>query len=61
MRNVERLKTKIRNMRSAGLESELMEFSPENIAFKMLRRAKVLNKLTKLKYNSYDQMNTLDD
>tara|TARA_R110002110_G_scaffold3737_2_gene19313 strand:- start:1284 stop:2183 length:900 start_codon:yes stop_codon:yes gene_type:complete len=61
MRNVERLKNKIRSMRSAGLESELMEFSPENIAFKMLRRAKVLNKLTRLKYNSYDQMNTLDD
>ena len=61
MRNVERLKKKIRSMRQAGLESELMEYSPENIAFKMLRRAKVLNKLTKLKYNSYDQMNTLDD
>ncbi len=61
MRNVDRLKNKIRNMRSAGLESELMEYSPENIAFKMLRRAKVLNKLTKLKYNAYDKMNTLDD
>tara|TARA_B100000214_G_scaffold367851_1_gene338542 strand:- start:765 stop:1664 length:900 start_codon:yes stop_codon:yes gene_type:complete len=61
MRNVERLKKKIRSMRQAGLESELMEYSPENIAFKMLRRAKVLNKLTKLKYNAYDQMNTLDD
>jgi len=61
MRNVERLKNKIRSMRSAGLESEMMEYSPENIAFKMLRRAKVLNKLTKLKYNSYDHMNTLDD
>ena len=61
MRNVERLKSKIRGMRSAGLESELMEYSPENIAFKMLRRAKVLNKLTRLKYNSYDEMNTLDD
>ena len=61
MRNVERLKNKIRNMRSAGLESDLMEYSPENIAFKMLRRAKVLNKLTRLKYNSYDQLNTLDD
>ena len=61
MRNVERLKNKIRNMRAAGLESEMMEYSPENIAFKMLRRAKVLNKLTKLKYNSYDHVNTLDD
>lgn len=61
LRNVERLKNKIRSMRSAGLESELMEYSPENIAFKMLRRAKVLNKLTKLKYNSYDQLNTVDD
>jgi len=61
MRNVDRIKNKIRSMRSAGLESEEMEFSPENIAFKMLRRAKVLNKLTRLKYNAYDKSKTLDD
>lgn len=61
MRNVDRIKNKIRSMRSAGLESEEMEFSPENIAFKILRRAKVLNKLTRLKYNAYDKSKTLDD
>lgn len=61
MRNVDRIKNKIRNMRSAGLESKEMEFSPENIAFKMLRRGKVLNKLTRLKYNAYDKSKTLDD
>ena len=61
MKNVDRIKNKIRSMRSAGLESEEMEFSPENIAFKMLRRAKILNKLTRLKYNAYDRSKTLDD
>ena len=48
-------------MRQAGLESEEMEFSPENIAFKLLRRSMLLNKLTKLKYNAYDRSMTLDD
>ena len=61
MTNVDRLKEKIRNMRSAGLESEKMEFSPENIAFKMLRRSSALEKLTNLKYNAYDKSMTMDD
>ena len=61
MRHVDRIKNKIKNMRQAGLESEEMEFSPENIAFKLLRRSMLLNKLTKLKYNAYDRSMTLDD
>jgi predicted nucleotidyltransferase len=61
MTNVDKLKEKIRNMRSAGLESEKMEYSPENIAFKMLRRSSALEKLTNLKYNAYDKSMTMDD
>lgn len=61
MRSVDKLKEKIRNMRSAGLESEEMEFSPENIAFKILRRSSALEKLTNLKYNAYDKSMTMDD
>jgi hypothetical protein len=59
--HVDRLKKKIRTMRQAGLESEEMEFSPENIAFKLLRRSELLDQLTKLKYKAYDRSMTLDD
>ena len=61
MRHVDRIKNKIRSMRQAGLETEDMEFSPENIAFKLLRRNELLDTLTKLKYKAYDQSMTLDD
>ena len=61
MRHVDRIKNKIRSMRQAGLETEDMEFSPENIAFKLLRRNDLLDTLTKLKYKAYDQSMTLDD
>jgi len=59
--HVDRLKKKIRSMRQAGLDTEAMEFSPENIAFKLLRRNDLLDMLTKLKYKAYDQSMTLDD
>jgi hypothetical protein len=59
--HVDRLKKKIRSMRQAGLDTEAMEFSPENIAFKLLRRNELLDTLTKLKYKAYDQSMTLDD
>jgi len=61
IRHVDRLKKKIRNMRKAGLDSEAMEFSAENIAFKLLRRNELLDTLTRLKYKAYDQTMTLDD
>ena len=61
MRHVDRIKNKIRSMRQAGLETEEMEFSPENIAFKLLRRNDLLDVLTRLKYRAYDQSMTLDD
>ena len=61
IRHVDRLKKKIRTMRQAGLDTEAMEFSPENIAFKLLRRNDLLDTLTKLKYKAYDQSMTLDD
>jgi hypothetical protein len=61
IRHVDRIKKKIRTMRQAGLDTEAMEFSPENIAFKLLRRNDLLDILTKLKYKAYDQSMTLDD
>ena len=56
LRNVERLKSKIRNMRRAGLESPQQEFSVENIAFKILRRNGILDLLDQLKTDAYDRM-----
>ena len=56
LRAIERLKEKIRRMRKAGLDSPKQEFSPENIAFKILRREDVLQKLSDMKYDAYDRM-----
>lgn len=57
---IERLKNKIRSMRRAGLESSKQEFSAENIAFKILRREDVLQKLNDMKYNAYDDIMTME-
>jgi len=61
LRTVERIKAKIRDMRLAGLESEEMELSAENVAFKILRSAKILHKLSRLKYNAYDRSMSMSD
>ena len=52
---IETTKRKIRNMRKAGLDSPQQEFSPENIAFKILRREEMLQKLDDMKYHAYDK------
>ena len=56
LRAIERLKEKIRRTRRAGLDSPKQEFSPENIAFKILRREEILQKLNDMKYDAYDRM-----
>ena len=61
MRNVERLKRKIKNMRRAGLESKNKEYSVENIAFKILRRNGTLDLLEDLKNQIYDDMMTIKE
>ena len=55
LRAIDRVKEKIRRMRKAGLNSPKQEFSPENIAFKILRRGDILQKLSDLKLLAYDQ------
>jgi hypothetical protein len=60
LKNIERLKKKIRNMRRAGLESRRQEFSVENIAFKILRRNGILKLLSDLKIQTYDSMMNID-
>jgi predicted nucleotidyltransferase len=61
MKNIERLKKKIKNMRRAGLESTQQEFSIENIAFKILRRNGTLDLLQDLKNSVYDAMMTVKE
>lgn len=50
-----KIKDKIARMRRSGLEDEGI-FSPENLAFKMLRNAGYLEKLSALKIEAYDKM-----
>jgi len=59
LKSIETVKEKIRRMRSAGLSSPQREFSPENIAFKILRRNDTLDRLSQMKYDIYDQLMSL--
>ena len=54
--SIERLKKKIRRTRKAGLDSPAQEYSAENIAFKILRREGLLDKLNNMKYEVYDEI-----
>ena len=53
-----KLKEKIKIMRISGLEAEGV-YSPENLAFKMLRNSHEIEKLMSLKSSSYDKMMSL--
>ena len=53
------LKEKIKTMRQAGLEKAGV-FSPENLAFKMLRRSEALSKLHDVYIKAYDRALSLD-
>ena len=54
-----KIRSKIAKMRQSGLAEEGI-YSPENLAFKMLRNAGYLEKLSSLKVNSYDKMMSLN-
>ena len=54
-----KIKTKISRMRKSGLDREGI-YSPENLAFKMLRNSGYLQKLSSLKINAYDKMMSLE-
>jgi|TARA_B100001094_G_C18194956_1_gene810093 predicted nucleotidyltransferase len=55
-----KIKTKISNMRTAGLSRDGI-YSPENLAFKMLRNSNYLEKLSDLKVKAYDNMMSLTE
>ena len=54
-----KIKDKIAKMRQSGLDDEGI-YSPENLAFKMLRNANYLEKLSSLKVEAYDKMMSLE-
>lgn len=56
---IKELKTKIKNMRKAGLKKS-GEFSVENLVFKDLRNTGYLDKLDKLKNTAYDRELSLE-
>ena len=55
-----KIKKKIANMRKSGLDREGI-YSPENLAFKMLRNANYLEKLSDIKTSSYDKMMSIQE
>ena len=55
-----KIKKKLSKLRSTGLSREGI-YSPENMAFKMLRNSKYLEKLSDLKIKSYDSMMSLNE
>lgn len=50
----EKIREKIRRMRKSGLETKKSQYSTGNIAFKVLRRNGLLDKLADIKNKSYD-------
>ena len=57
---IDRLKTKIRNMRKTGLEGA-GQYSVENLAFKVLRRSEELKRLSDLKVQAYDSLMSIPE
>jgi hypothetical protein len=57
---VDKIKERLRNMRSSGLEKG-GEYSVENLAFKVLRRADIIGQLNDLKSKSYNTMMTINE
>jgi hypothetical protein len=58
-RLAERIKEKIKRMRRSGLERSGI-YSPENLAFKMLRRSGDIEQLFAIYTQAYDQIYSLD-
>ena len=55
----EKVKEKIRKLRSSGLDSSQGIYSVKNIAFKVLRRNGYLERLSNVKTQSYDRVMSL--
>ena len=60
IKKIDKIKERIRNMRSSGLEKGGL-YSVENLAFKVLRRSNYVEKLNDLKIKSYDALMSLNE
>jgi len=58
--SINSIKDKIRRMRMAGLKSPRSEYSPENVAFKILRREGTLGEINKIKQKAEDEEMSLN-
>ncbi len=61
IKRIERVKDKIKKMRSIGLSSPSAEFSPENLAFKIVRNSGALDRLMKVKMKAYNTFFSLNE
>lgn len=52
--------TRIKRMRKKGLESNESEMSINNLVYKLMRQEGYIDKLYKLKYETYDKINSLE-
>lgn len=56
---VEKIFTKLKNLRSEGLESKKKEMSSGNVIYKLVRRMKYIDKIWSLVNYAYDKVNTI--
>ena len=61
IQSADRLLNRIHRMRKAGLNSPDQEYSAENIAFKILRREEIIDKLKQMKYNAIDRRLSIEE
>lgn len=58
---VEKIFTKLKNLRSEGLESKKKEMSSGNVIYKLVRRMKYIDKIWSLVNYAYDKVNTITE
>lgn len=58
---VEKIFTKLKNLRSEGLESKQKEMSSGNVIYKLVRRMKYIDKIWNLVNYAYDKVNTITE
>lgn len=58
---VEKIFTKLKNLRSEGLESKKKEMSSGNVIYKLVRRMKYIDKIWNIVNYAYDRVNTITE
>lgn len=58
---VEKIFTKLKNLRNEGLESKKKEMSSGNVIYKLVRRMKYIDKIWNIVNYAYDKVNTITE